>query len=733
MKRSSTRAATSVVLTLLLLCPAWAAGGDSISDLKKQIQELLLVESDPDTPAELRQLNRTFIAQRRAELRKALAGRVNALRNYRAKYETALKPAELRVIDDSVARLEGELNSLDAVAAAPDAGEARRAAAGAPAAARARRGRRGAAESAARPVPRDASAEVMPARAVVVQARADAAAGTAAEPVATAAQPSATPAFRFNAPAGGRAEVAVKEYEVAFEAADPTAIDAVMVSAYNPPDETKMPYAARLHTFKPSEKGKWSEVVELRRGDNLIVVNDTKDSSRRATATIRYTLRDADRPPLGSTASAAASEESATVATDPNIPGPVLDTLKEDAKSVRGKLAASPAPDDEVEIEIDGVKMDTRARVFDDATFSYTNPRLILRGGQVVAARVVRGDKASRFTEKTVLFEGEERSPLEGAPTGLVFGGAVISQQAQEFQQSDPFFGFIAGYRFGVFRPRPVYNFRRVKRDGRTLYYLSDLSAECKLPDARNTDPVRDKDKLCPRLLDGERKPVFAHAGRIHLRFQGIFTASPRAARPMDTAESPAPTPGTGDPTDFQPFVTSRKTFDSEMHAWYDRPVTRAGDFFVGPYGAIGFSTILDKNELIGEKIPVERTMVDGNEGSNPDNPPVDGSQVQTDNDVKRYWEVGLHLSSLLFSRKVFLENILAYGNYEAMEGLYEGANTKHRFIGKLRIFPSGVNTTAGRQIQMAPMFGVDLNAGRGPDQVRFFTGFAVRIKGLSQ
>lgn len=29
-------------------------------------------------------------------------------------------------------------------------------------------------------------------------------------------------------------------------------------------------------------------------------------------------------------------------------------------------------------------------------------------------------------------------------------------------------------------------------------------------------------------------------------------------------------------------------------------------------------------------------------------------------------------------------------------------------------------------------MFGVEVNAGPGPDQIKFFSGFAVRLKGFS-
>jgi hypothetical protein len=66
------------------------------------------------------------------------------------------------------------------------------------------------------------------------------------------------------------------------------------------------------------------------------------------------------------------------------------------------------------------------------------------------------------------------------------------------------------------------------------------------------------------------------------------------------------------------------------------------------------------------------------------------------------------------------------------MQGLYAGKDTRKRFIGKMRVFPGGLSTTFGEQLKLAPMFGVDINAGRGPDQIRFFTGFAIRIRGLT-
>ncbi|HEX6184186.1 MAG TPA: hypothetical protein VFZ44_09940, partial [Pyrinomonadaceae bacterium] len=110
---------------------------------------------------------------------------------------------------------------------------------------------------------------------------------------------------------------------------------------------------------------------------------------------------------------------------------------------------------------------------------------------------------------------------------------------------------------------------------------------------------------------------------------------------------------------------------------------------------------------------------------------------AQSDNDIKKYYEGGA-LININLNRDLFLQSILAYRHDEALAGLYKGpasckfCDTRHRFIGKLRIFPSGLSRGFGRQIRMAPMFGVEVNAGRGPDHIKFFSGFAMRIKGIN-
>lgn len=106
-------------------------------------------------------------------------------------------------------------------------------------------------------------------------------------------------------------------------------------------------------------------------------------------------------------------------------------------------------------------------------------------------------------------------------------------------------------------------------------------------------------------------------------------------------------------------------------------------------------------------------------------------SRVRADNDIKQFREVGFVNEFLLPNTKLFVQNIMAYGVYEGLRNLVPNKDTSKRFIARLRVFPDGLDRGFGRQTRFAPMFGIDINAGRGPDHLRFFTGFAVRLKGL--
>ena len=153
----------------------------------------------------------------------------------------------------------------------------------------------------------------------------------------------------------------------------------------------------------------------------------------------------------------------------------------------------------------------------------------------------------------------------------------------------------------------------------------------------------------------------------------------------------------------------------------------------MGPYGAWGGSTVLSKNETQGETTSVEDN----------DQPINIGEAAKIDNDIKQYKEYGMHMNIFLLNRSLYLRSIMARGNYEALKGLAPNVdsngkftghhNTQNRFIGKLMIVPQGLSTTFGEQRDFTPIFGVEVNAGYGPDQLKFFFGSIIRIKGLTQ
>jgi hypothetical protein len=84
---------------------------------------------------------------------------------------------------------------------------------------------------------------------------------------------------------------------------------------------------------------------------------------------------------------------------------------------------------------------------------------------------------------------------------------------------------------------------------------------------------------------------------------------------------------------------------------------------------------------------------------------------------------------------------MLGYGHYEALKGLAPCLmsdpkcvkhDTQDRFIGRIRIVPDGLNQDYGKQRAFAPFFGVEVNGGYGPDQIKFYIGSIIRIKGLN-
>lgn len=260
---------------------------------------------------------------------------------------------------------------------------------------------------------------------------------------------------------------------------------------------------------------------------------------------------------------------------------------------------------------------------------------------------------------------GQADDKPDGQLVGILLGGSVISQQADSFSQADPFFGFLVGYR----------------SHGRPF------------------------------------------GGKLNVRFQGIFDVQPQKSAAPETEtddEDDGQSGGELDPSTFQPFMASRKTFDIDMHLFLEYPVS--GNFTIGPYLAGGVSTIIDPNELINDQVAKA-------EDTTPAQPKqLDLTKALIQNDVDRYFEAGVVGNFLLSENKLFIQAMMLYGNYEALADLVPDVNTRNRFVAKLRIFPVGLDIRSDAQTTMAPMFGVELNAGKGPDQMKFFTGVAISI-----
>jgi Putative Ig domain len=354
----------------------------------------------------------------------------------------------------------------------------------------------------------------------------------------------------------------------------------------------------------------------------------------------------------------------------------------------------------------------------------------------------------------------EQKDELRaGSAQGFMFGGLMLSQQAQEFKQADPFIGFEAGYRFGAFRKRDEYGMT-AGSDGRLLDSEGYILRKAHVGDDGRCDGVDchvvkmidcGKEKPCHyalvRVTDNNGLPIkgretFHNRGQFQFRFFGVFQSAPRAVQPDNNATVPSP-------VDFKPFISSRKSFDAGVRLWYEAP--KFSRFHtIGVYGLWGASTALSKTELEGEAALVQ-TRDGGNKNDNSEAPctVTAGGATATsgdcaakfDNDIKQFKEVGLWQKVDLFNKKLLLENSLGYGHYEALKGLAPCAvddpkcvkhYTQNRFIGRLRITPDGLNQDYGGQRAFAPFFGVEVNAGYGPDQIKFYIGSLIRLRGLN-
>jgi len=91
MKKTLLSTSLSIILSVFSVCPIEAQQqAPPISQLKEQIQKLLLIDGDTNTPAHVKEFNRGMLEQRRNQLRTLLQTQLSDLRKYQSSARSAL-------------------------------------------------------------------------------------------------------------------------------------------------------------------------------------------------------------------------------------------------------------------------------------------------------------------------------------------------------------------------------------------------------------------------------------------------------------------------------------------------------------------------------------------------------------------------------------------------------------------------------------------------------------------
>lgn len=632
-----------------------ASAGKSIAEIKEEYERLLAIERDPSTSAEAREMNRGFLEARRAQLADALRKRIGALRKYQSSVATSLSDEERRVVEGSIQQLAAELQALQPARSDPPA-------------------------DASRPARRP-SAAARPKQQVPASDGGDA--------ESSAEQPAPDPgarrsrkaeAIEITAPDRDKT-VHVGEFEVEVRVNDED-VDDLMVAVYTSASEK--PKSARTLEVKRSDKGMKSFPVSLSKGDNRIEVSDLKRPDVKAERVI--TFAPADSPNIGGAATrtaGTAADSAITLAGNHTCQNGILDITLDAARTAKSPLTVT-VTDTTANRVVDTF---TVALNFNDLVYHVNVPYIAVGPNRITVTDASGKETAGLDWDGTSC-----ASRGTGHLTGLLLGGLVVSQQAGQFSQADPFMGFNVGY-----------------------------------------------------------SGKWVGSSRLHAHFQGIF--QPEAKKD----EAPPKDVAIPDPTDFKAFLASRKAFDIEGQIYADWPLSLGAgpskQVFIGPYFAWGATTFMDKSELLGDenvKVPnkdlgasATPTPAPTPGGAGSDTTELDTSRAKIDNDLKSYRDLGFIVNIFADSgtasqrpTRQFLQALFAYGRYEGLAGLYNAGphpsflkDSRNRFIGKLRIFPTFLlDTNPDSKIPFMPMFGVELNAGRGPDQLKFFTGIAIPV-----
>ena len=106
------RGLLAIVAVLFVCCAFFHAQqqpSESVEALKEQIRNLERIESDPNTPPDVRELNQSFLAKRRSQLREISKKRIDALRAYLASVKGALTVEESQKVERAINDLEKNL------------------------------------------------------------------------------------------------------------------------------------------------------------------------------------------------------------------------------------------------------------------------------------------------------------------------------------------------------------------------------------------------------------------------------------------------------------------------------------------------------------------------------------------------------------------------------------------------------------------------------------------------
>ena len=112
---TSCRAAAFLFLSFAVVAPIGAQQPEAagVNELRKQIQELVVIDRSESTPEEVKTLNRKFIRERQARLRRLLEQRIAAMNKYQAAVSGITGTEEKGQIQDAIRDLDKEMKDLD--------------------------------------------------------------------------------------------------------------------------------------------------------------------------------------------------------------------------------------------------------------------------------------------------------------------------------------------------------------------------------------------------------------------------------------------------------------------------------------------------------------------------------------------------------------------------------------------------------------------------------------------